>query len=145
MKAAKVRKSRTANPKPAAETIPLAGVSITIPKPSMFTNAQNDEKTVTFDGDRLASALRYIALVCPNLDRFTDPGIVGLEVAAIAEECLAMSDTDLAASNIDCNAVFWSISNRLSDLAHQINAKDRDGWNKLESVTITRKPAPEVA
>jgi hypothetical protein len=27
----------------------------------------------------------------------------------------------------------------------QINAKDADGWHKLETVTITRKPAAEVA
>jgi len=53
MSAAKARKSRKVTPKPESEVLPLAGVSITITKPRLFSG---DEETVTFAGEHLASA-----------------------------------------------------------------------------------------
>jgi hypothetical protein len=140
MSAAKARKPRATGPKPAAETLPLADVRIAIAKPKLFTN---DDETVTFDGARLAAVLRWVALVKPNLDAFTSPVSVALEIAGIAEQCRAMGDANLEMIPIDCNAVFCSLGDRLRDLASRINAGETVGT--LESVTITRKPAAEVA
>ena len=124
-------------PKPAAETLPLAGVSITIPKPKLFSS---DDETITFDGERLAEVLRYVALSCPNLEMFTAASSCAIELAGIAQTCKGLSDA--IPEEIDCAAVFHALYRRLDDLAARMNA--RDDYNKLETVTITRKLA-EVA
>jgi hypothetical protein len=139
MSAAKARKPRTTTPKPAAETLPLADVSITIAKPKLFTN---EEETVTFDGERLAEALRYVALSCPNLERFTDASYSAIELAGIAETCKGLSDAN--PGEIDSPAVFHALYRRLDDLASRINAGEHN-YTKMTHVTITRKPAAEVA
>ena len=142
MSPAKAGKPRTATPKPGAETLPLSGVSITITKPKLFTN--DEEKTVTIKGKALSGLLRWAVLAWPALnDDLDHSASVALELVGIAEQCRAMGDAQLEMIPIDCNAVFCSLGDRLRDLAHRINAFDKD-WNKLESLTITRKPA-EVA
>jgi hypothetical protein len=134
----KARRPRKAS-KPASETIPLAGVSITIAKPKLFTN---DEETVTFDGKALGDALRWISLACPNLPRFTAPTSVGLELAGIAEQCRAIGDANLELIPSDHNALWCSVADRLRDLAARISAGQTVD---TPEITITRKPAAEVA
>lgn len=135
MSAAKARTPRMARTALGAETIPLAGVSITIARRKLFGR----DGTVTFDGERLATALRYVALTCPNLEHFSDAESVAIELAGIAEICKGLSDdADLGA--VDCHAVFNALFCRLDDLASRVNAGG-DRLNKLEMLTITRKPA----
>ena len=141
-KAARKKPRKAGAPRPAAETIPLADVSITIPKPRIFS-ADEAGATVTFSGELLANALRYIALACPNLEFFTDAEGPAIELAGIADICNGLSESDLHGAPVDCHAVFHALYQRLDDLAARINAK-LDHSSKLESVTITRKPA-EVA
>jgi hypothetical protein len=131
-----VRKPRTAS-KPAAETIPLAGVSIKIARPKIFSS---DEETVTFDGERLAGALRWVALACPNLDMFTSAEGVAIELAGVAQICKGLSEAD---PDFNADQVLHALYCRLDDLASRINAGEH--YSKLAALTITRKPAAEVA
>jgi hypothetical protein len=147
MSAAKVRRpkaSKTPSAKPDRETIPLAALSITITPPSYFTTTKSEP--VTFEGEALAAALRWITLNCPNVPYFTNPQRVGLELIGVAEQCRAIGDADLEIIPADSNALFCSLADRLKDLAYRIAAGD-ERYRKIENdmVTITRKPAAEVA
>lgn len=125
--------------KPESETLSLAGVSITVTKPALFTS---DKETVTFGGEALAAALRWIALACPNLGHFTEPRYVGYELAGIAEQCRAIADADLEKIPADHSALWGSLADRLRDLAARISA----GQYTVDTpeITITRKPPAGV-
>ncbi|MGH7342613.1 MAG: hypothetical protein ACREKH_19175 [Candidatus Rokuibacteriota bacterium] len=140
MSARATRKPRTKpTTKPDRETIPLSALSITVPRPALFV-APGEQKPVTFEGKHLAAALRYVALVAPNLETFESPAGVGLELAGLAEECRAIGDANLNGIPIDTNAVFCSLGDRLRDLAARLNAREEFTCGE-HTVTITRKPA----
>jgi hypothetical protein len=134
----KIRIAPKATAEKKRETIPLADVQITVGIPRLFTNGDSDKK-VTFDGERLGAALRWVALTCPNLDYFTDEQSVSLELTGIGETCRALIDVDFDMASVDCNAVFAALSRRLLDLAHRINAKEPGCTEK--TLTITRGKA----
>jgi hypothetical protein len=127
--------------KPDRETLPLSGVSITITPPSPFTEPA-DIEPVTFEGETLAHALRWVALTCPSLHYFTNPQSVSLELMGVAELCRAVGDANLEMIPSDHNAMWCSVADRLRDLAHRIHAGDPH-YKKLdqEMLTITRKAA----
>jgi hypothetical protein len=139
-KARKPKAPKTSTPKPDRETIPLAALSITVTPPTYFTTTKSEP--VTFEGEALAAALRWIALNCPNVPFFTNPQRVGFELMGVAEQCRAIGDADLEVIPADSNALFCSLADRLKDLAYRIAAGDKH-YRKLEDdmVTITRKPA----
>jgi hypothetical protein len=134
MTATKASKPRKATPKPDRETIPLAGVSITVTPPDPFAQPA-DIKPVTFEGEALAGALRWVAMTCPNLEYFTSPRGVGFELVGIADHCRAISDAGSLESSL-----WTSMADRLRDLAYRILAADAEGQRiEGDTVTITRK------
>jgi hypothetical protein len=134
--AARTTKARKSTPpKPETEILPLAGVSITVTKPKLYST---DTETVTFDGARLAAALRYIALTSPSLDLFTDATYTAIELDGIAKTCSILGEGDYEVHG-EPAAVFHALYRRLDDLASRINAGHVIG--AADSITITRKSA----
>jgi hypothetical protein len=138
------RKPRTATPKPAAEaTIPLEDLSITW-RPVPFFHDGNDPDVLTLTGKDLPIALHVLSIVSPrgNWSKLGDPEDIALETAGLADLVEALSNAENF--DVNMNAVLWSVSRRIRELAARGSAV-HSAPDIAPTVTITRKPATASA
>lgn len=113
-------------PKPDRETLPLESVAITVTRPRLFGDEQEEEVPVTISGERLGEILRWAALACPNLEYFTKADIIGLELAGIADTPRTSASSAARSSSACWRAAAWASStSRCGGLRASSNATSK--------------------
>ena len=139
--------TRARKPKPratlAAERIALEDLTITW-KPVRFFHDDTDPETLTLTGKDLPIVLQALAILSPrgNWSKLGDPEDIALDTCGLADLVEALSGS--AHLDVNMNAVLWSVSRRIRELAAVGSAAVQASTVAL-TVTVTRTPPAEVA